>query len=123
MTYLSFSNTVRPHLSNSNECNVRVEGNEGHNLAIIYNVSDTGDCDQGLLCILQQLGPAVMGGFDAALQGELQLLAKHSLEEFDVLRPTIRERYNQVARDMKTWLETRGQCGQCIRYLSTCYKA
>lgn len=84
-------------------------------MAIISNVSDPEGCDGGLQCVLQQLGPAVLGGYDAALQGELQLLAKHSLEEFDVLRPSIRERYNQVARDMKTWLETQGQCGQCTR--------
>ena len=31
--------------------------------------------------------------------------AQIALAEWDVLRPTVRERYNQVAREMKTWLE------------------
>ena len=89
-------------------------------MAFIYNVSESDPgvvCDQGILCTLGELGEALMRGFDEALKEELQLFAKYSLDEFDVLRPTIRERYNHVAVGMKHWLETHAKCGSCTKYM------
>ena len=89
-------------------------------MAFIYNVSESDArvvCDQGILCTLGELGEALMRGFDEALKEELQLFAKYSLDEFDVLRPRIRERYNHVAVGMKHWLETHAKCGSCTKYM------
>ena len=100
------------------------------NLALIYNtssalVSGSASCPGGLACLLEQVGEAVVRAWHNTLQGEMGLFqevphryychdastyspvscAQIALAEWDVLRPTVRERYNQVAREMKTWLE------------------
>ena len=38
---------------------------------------------------------------------------QYSLEEFELMRPSIASRHRQVARDMKTFMETKGRCDMC----------
>ena len=93
---------------------------EGNNLAFIYNSSiknPSSACPWGLSCIANEIGGALVGGFDGALIAELPLFAEYSIDEFDVLRPSIRERYNKVAREVKTWLENKGTCNRCTKWM------
>ena len=39
-----------------------------------------------------------------------------SLEEFELMRPSIASRHRQVVRDMKTFMETKGRCAH-TRYI------
>ena len=39
---------------------------------------------------------------------------QYSLEEFELMRPSIASRHRQVVRDMKTFMETKGRCDMCL---------
>ena len=49
---------------------------------------------------------------------------QYSLEEFELMRPSIASRHRQVVRDMKTFMETKGRCDMCsilIHYILQIY--
>ena len=92
---------------------------EGFNLAFIYNTSSTNDeeCDQGLRCSARDLGNILVAGYDKALMNEMPLFEEFSLEEFELMRPSIMSRHIDVARDMKEYMETQGECDRCTRWM------
>ena len=94
---------------------------EGFNLAFIYNTSSTSDdqdCDQGLSCSARDLGNILVAGYDEALKDDMLLFENsESLEEFEFMRPSIKSRQIDTARDIKEYMETRGQCDQCTRWM------
>lgn len=52
---------------------------EGNNLAVIYDVSRTGsaeECPMGLRCMVQELGPGLLRGWEMTLQDEMPLFTK-----------------------------------------------
>jgi len=89
---------------------------EGYNLAFIFN-SGSAECPRGLSCISSDLGNIIVAGFEKTLKTELPLYEKYSLEEFELLRQSLHERHIQVVRDMKEYMETKGTCNQCTKYL------
>ena len=48
--------------------------------------------------------------------GEMSGFTELAFSEFDILRPSIRGRYREVARKVKGWMETEGKCNRCIKY-------
>ena len=68
---------------------------EGYNLAFITNTGSTG-CPQGLDCALEQLGNILLAGYDNVLREEIPLFRRFSLEEYQLLRPTINSRHQKV---------------------------
>ena len=106
---------------------------EGYNLAFIFNSgTGAGDCPRGLSCISSDLGNIIVAGFEKTLKTEMPLYEKYSLEEFELLRQSLHERHIQVlpsiviyvkiffvkvVRDMKEYMETKGACNQCTKYL------
>ena len=92
---------------------------EGFNLAFIYNMSsvtDT-DCPGGLSCLVDDLGNTLRAGYDKTLKTELPLFEEFSLEEFELMRPSINNRHIQVARDMKEYMEVQGECNRCSKWM------
>lgn len=65
---------------------------------------------------------ALIKGWDNALMGEMHWFAEFAFAEFDVLRPSIRERYREVARKVKAWLETEGKCNKCVKWKMDTYE-
>ena len=52
---------------------------EGNNLAVIYDVSRTGtaeECPMGLRCMVEELGPGLLRGWEMTLQDEMPLFTK-----------------------------------------------
>ena len=68
---------------------------EGYNLAFISNTGST-ECPQGLGCALEQLGDILLAGYDQVLREEMPLFERFSLEEYQLLRPTIQSRHQMV---------------------------
>ena len=40
-----------------------------------------------------------------------------SLEEFELMRPSIDDRHRKVVRDMKMFMETQGRCNNCTKWM------
>ena len=40
-----------------------------------------------------------------------------SLEEFELMRPSIGDRHRKVVRDMKMFMETQGRCNNCTKWM------
>ena len=86
---------------------------------MVYNASvhdGSEHCQWGLTCILEDLGPALARGWESALIQEMEMFIGTSFAWYDTYRPTIRERFSTVAREMKMWMETEGRCFRCNRW-------
>ena len=92
---------------------------EGDNLAFIYNMSNSqpgANCPGGVQCVAEEIGKVLVGGYEPTLQAEMTMFVDYSTEEFDLVRDTIMERHEKVAKSMKYYMETVGKCDNCSRW-------
>ena len=78
---------------------------EGYNLAFITNTGSSAGCPQGLTCALEQLGNTLLAGYDQVLREELPLFERFSLEEYQLLRPTINSRHQKVVKHFRVIID------------------
>jgi len=93
---------------------------DGYNLAFIFNTSYAQDslfCPSGLSCLANEICEVLAAGMEATLKEEMLTFSEVSYEEWDIVRPSEKERAMTVISNMKIYLETSGSCNNCTRWM------
>lgn len=90
---------------------------EGNNIAFIYNYTrDTDDCTGGIKCHSNELLKAFVLGLSKAIREEMAVYGQISDEEWEIIRPSKRERRDGILKSMIEYLKKASKCSNCTQW-------
>ena len=92
---------------------------DGHNLAFIYNVSNS---DRGIFCprdlvhFFDGIGKPLFRAFDNRLESEVDQYLNTEISMYDLIRPSVRDRFAQIYNEFRVYMEENNPCLNCTKY-------
>lgn len=90
---------------------------EGNNVAFIYNYTRGGEeCQSGLKCHANELLKTFVLGLSKAIREENAIYGQISDEEWEIVRPSKRERRDGILEFMLSDLQKNSKCSNCTTW-------
>jgi glutamate receptor, ionotropic, invertebrate len=90
---------------------------EGNNIAFIYNFTRAGDeCVTGLSCHSNELLKSFVLGLSKAIRDENAVYGQISDEEWEIIRPSKRQRRDDILEFMNENLDQVAKCSNCTAW-------
>lgn len=90
---------------------------EGNNLAFIYNYTRYGDeCETGIKCHANELLRSFVLGLSKAIREETAVYGQISDEEWEIVRPSKRDRRDGILEFMVNDLRKTSKCSNCTTW-------
>jgi glutamate receptor, ionotropic, invertebrate len=90
---------------------------EGNNVAFIYNYTKTSDeCVTGIKCHANELLKSFVLGLSRSIREEHAVYQQISDEEWEIVRPSKRQRRRDILEFMLNGLSTTSKCSNCTTW-------
>jgi glutamate receptor, ionotropic, invertebrate len=90
---------------------------EGNNIAFIYNYTrGENDCTSGVKCLCNELLRSFVLGLSRAIREEMAVYGQISDEEWEIIRPSKKERRDSILSFMTDYLKKTSKCGNCTMW-------
>lgn len=102
---------------NSNISSVTSLIDEGNNIAFIYNYTkDSSECVNGIKCHCNEVLKAFVLGLSKAIREEMAVYGQISDEEWEIIRPSKKERRDNILESMIHHLRKTSRCSNCTMW-------
>lgn len=102
---------------NHNISSIKTLIEEGNNIAFIYNFTrGGGDCVSGLKCHANEILRSFVLGLSKAIREETAIYGQISEEEWEIVRPTKKERRDGILDFMLDDLRRTSKCSNCTSW-------
>lgn len=90
---------------------------EGNNIAFIYNYTKQNDeCVSGIKCHANEILRAFVLGLSRAIREEIAIYGQISDEEWEIIRPSKKERRDSILSFMVDFLQKTAKCSNCTMW-------
>lgn len=109
-------------ISDTNAINNNISGvlsliGEGDNVAFAYNfTSESPDCAYGIQCHAAEVLRGFVLGLSRMIKEEKSIYGQISDEEWEAIRPTKREKRDNILKFMRDNLQQSSKCGNCTAW-------
>ena len=91
-------------------------GQDGFNIAFVFNTSESDTCKRGLLCVVSDLIRNMARSFENILLEDMADVARYGQDVWGVIKPSPLERLSRVKTELGRLLTTTGQCDMCTTW-------
>ena len=91
-------------------------GQDGFNIAFVFNTSKTETCKRGLLCSVSDLIMNMARSFENILLKDMADVVRYGQGVWGVIKPSPLERLGMVKTELGRLLTTSGRCDMCTTW-------